>query len=199
MKKTFLAAFAALIIGSLTTTPALAREKAPAAEQEQASKHAPLQGSCTRDKDKHIKVCTLDDPLSGMRFVDWGTRTKEGSQNNFAGAIIMQLDPAKPGDVKRTPDGLPIVLANPTAAALNAQSKWADIPGQVLSGFANGGLSTLVCVLGKCNKGRGSGVNNFIATQANAGAAVDFDAAIANAVAVSPGCPAGTGSTSCPR
>lgn len=200
MKKTLLAVSAALVLGSLTmAAPAHARDDTPAAKQDKPSKRAPLQASCTKDKDGHIKVCTLDDSVSGLRFVDWGMRTKEGSQSNFAGALIMQLDPNDPGDVVRDQAGLPIVMANPTAATANAQSKWADLPGLVLGGFANGGLSTMICVLGKCNKSRGAGVNNFIATQANAASVADVDVALANAIAVSPGCPSGTGSTSCPR
>ena len=72
MKTTLLAACAALVLGSLSATPATARDDTPAAKQSKPATHAPLQGSCTGDKKKHIKVCTLDDPVSGLRFVNWG-------------------------------------------------------------------------------------------------------------------------------
>ena len=199
MKTTLLAACAALVLGSLSATPATARDDTPAAKQSKPATHAPLQGSCTGDKKKHIKVCTLDDPVSGLRFVNWGARTKEGSQNNHAGTFVMPLQ-ANGKDVMTNEAGVPMIIANPTSATANFQSKLADIPGAMLSGFANGGLSTLICVLGKCNRNNGTGVNNFIATQANSGSQsnVDVDVALANAIAVSPagrpgGCPTGGG------
>ena len=194
MKKTLWAASAALVISSLTpATPAFARDR------EHSAKPA-KQDNCVTDKEDKLQICSLDDPISGFRLVSFGDRPKKGAQNNHHASFIMPLK-ADGSDVQRNETGVPIIVANPTSAIGNWESKVADIPGQVLGGFANGGLSTIVCVLGKCNKSKGAGVNNFIATQANSGAAIDFDSdiAIANAIAVSPGCPSGTGSTSCPR
>ena len=193
MKTTLLAATAALMLGSLTmASPANARDSA-------RSEKPVKQDNCITDKKDKLQICSLDDPISGFRLVSFGDRPKKGAQNNHHASFIMPLLPDG-SDVQRNEAGVPIILANPTSAMANWESKLADIPGQVLGGFANGGLSTLVCVLGKCNRNNGTGVNNFIATQANAASVADVDVALANAIAVSPagtpgGCPP---SSTCP-